>query len=256
MISKTAIIDPGAKLAADVIVGHYSVIGPEVEIGAGCEIGYHVVLEGPMKIGERNRIFHHAYVGGRPQDISYQGERSYVEIGNDNVIREYVTIHRGTNKQSCLTKIGDNNLIMAYAHIAHDCQIGNHCIIANAVNMAGHVVVDDYASLGGMVAIHQFVRIGRYSFVGGFTAITQDVLPFSLIAGERGTLRGVNKVGLQRRGFDAAQRGKIHKAMRYIMSPEVITSTAIEKILEDFGDDPDIAEIVNFIKSSARGITL
>ncbi|MBN1880175.1 acyl-ACP--UDP-N-acetylglucosamine O-acyltransferase [bacterium] len=256
MIAKTAIIDPGAKIAEDVTIGHYSIVGPEVEIGPGCEIGYHTVLEGPMKIGARNRIFHHAYVGGMPQDISFQGERSVVEIGDDNVIREYVTVHRGTMKQNCVTRIGNHNLIMAYAHIAHDCQIGNNCIIANAVNMAGHVIVEDFAALGGMVAIHQFVRIGKYSFIGGFTAITQDVLPFSLIAGERGTLRGVNKVGLQRRGFDAAQRGKIHKAMRYIMNREFLTSTAIEKILEDFGDDPDILEIVNFIRSSERGVTL
>ena len=256
VIEKTVIIDPGAKIAENVKISHYSVIGPEVEIGPGCEIGCHVVMEGPMKIGARNRIFHHAYVGGMPQDLSYQGERSYVEIGDDNTIREYVTVHRGTNKQNCMTKIGNNNLIMAYAHIAHDCQIGNHCIIANAVNMAGHVVIEDYASLGGMVGIHQFVRIGRFAFIGGFTAVAQDVMPFSLIAGERGTLRGVNKVGLQRRGFNAEQRGRIHKAMRYLMNRDMTTSTAIEKINEDFGDDPDIMEIIRFIRSSERGVAL
>jgi UDP-N-acetylglucosamine acyltransferase len=256
MIAKTAIIDPTANIASDVTIGHYTVIGPGVEIGSGCQIGNHVVLEGPMKIGQRNRIFHHSYLGGVPQDLSYQGEHSEVLIGDDNTIREYVTIHRGTSKQNCITRIGNHNLIMAYVHVAHDCTIGNHCILANAVNMAGHVTIEDHASLGGMVAVHQFVRIGMYSFIGGFTAITQDVLPYCLIAGERGRLRGVNKVGLQRKGFNAAQRGKIHKAMRYLMNSDFSTATAIDKIYEEFGDDPDINELIEFIKKSDRGISL
>jgi len=256
VIAPTAIIDTDAKLADDVQVGHYSVIGAGVEIGPGTVVGAHVVLEGPMKIGARNRIFPFAYLGGIPQDISFRGETSRVEIGDDNTIREYVTIHRGTEKQDCVTRIGNRNLIMGYVHIAHDCTIGNHCILANAVQMAGHVVMEDYASLGGMVAVHQFVKIGRYCFVGGFTPITQDVLPFSLVAGERARLRGVNKIGLQRKGFDVQQRGRIHKAMRYLMNPEMKTSTAVERIRNEFGDDPDIREIVDFVQSSSRGITL
>lgn len=256
MIAKTAIIDPAARVADDVKIGHFSVVGPDVEIGPGCEIGSHAILEGPMKIGKRNRIFHYAYVGGVPQDISYRGEKNFVEIGDDNIIREYVTIHRGTIKQDCVTRIGNNNFIMAYVHIAHDCIIGNHCVLANAVNMAGHVKIHDYASIGGMVAIHQFVRIGRFSFVGGFTAVTQDVLPFSLIAGERGSLRGINKIGLQRHGFDTEQRTKIHKAIRYLMNRDFSTPTALEKMKDEFGGDEDIKEVIDFVNTSERGITL
>lgn len=256
MIAPTAVIDSAATLADDVEVGHYSIIGPDVEIGPGTVVGAHVVLEGPMKIGARNRIFPFAYLGCIPQDLTFRGEVSRVEIGDDNTIREYVTIHRGTEKQDCVTRIGNHNLIMGYVHIAHDCTIGNHCILANAVQMAGHVVMEDYASLGGMVAVHQFVKIGRYCFVGGFTPVTQDILPFSLVAGERARLRGVNKVGLQRKGFDVQQRSKIHKAVRYLMNPELKTSTAVQRISDAFGDDPDIRELLAFIESSSRGITL
>lgn len=256
MIAKTAVIDPGARIAEGVSIGDYTIVGADVEIGPGCEIGSHVVLHGPMTIGANNRIFPFAFLGGEPQDISFENEISRVEIGDNNVIREYVTIHRGTNKQDCVTKIGSNNLIMGYVHIAHDCTIGNHCILANAVQMAGHVVMEDYASLGGMVAVHQFTRIGRYCFVGGFSPVTQDVMPYSLIAGERARLRGVNKIGLKRKGFSPAQRGKIHKTVRYIMNPEYNTSTAIEKILEEFGEEPEVMEIVDFIRESQRGITI
>lgn len=255
MIEKTAIIDPSAKLADNVKVGHYTIIGPDVEIGSGCEIGSHVVLEGPMTIGERNRIFHFAYIGGVPQDITYKGEKSRVEIGSDNIIREYVTIHRGTPKQDCLTRVGSHNLFMAYVHIAHDCIIGNHCILANAVNMGGHVEIDDYASIGGLVGIHQFVRIGRYSFIGGLSAVTRNVLPFSLIAGERASLRGTNLIGLRRCGFSTERRIKIDKAIRYFLSPETAPSTALEKIINEYPNDEDIKEIINFANSSKRGIT-
>ncbi|MBN1295325.1 acyl-ACP--UDP-N-acetylglucosamine O-acyltransferase [bacterium] len=256
MIAPTAIIDPSARIAEDVRIGHYSVIGPNVEIGPGCIIGHHVVLEGPMVLGARNRVFPFAFLGCIPQDLSFRGEDSRVEIGNDNTIREYVTIHRGTEKQNCVTRIGSNNLIMGYVHIAHDCTIGSHCILANAVQMAGHVVMEDFAALGGMVAVHQFVRIGRYCFVGGFTPVTQDVMPFSLIAGERARLRGVNKIGLQRKGFDVHQRSRIHKAFRYLMNPEFTVTSAVQQMRDEFGEDPDVEAIIAFIHNSERGVTL
>jgi len=256
VIAKTAVIHPSAKLADDVTVGEYTVIGADVEIGSECWIGSHVVLDGPMKIGSRNKIFPFAFLGGEPQDLTFKDEISRVEIGDDNTIREYVTIHRGTKKQDCVTRIGNNNLLMGYVHIAHDCTIGNHCILANAVQMAGHVVTEDYSALGGMVAVHQFVRIGRYCFVGGFTAVTQDVLPYSLIAGERAKLKGVNKIGLKRKGFDVSQRGRVHKVIRYLMNPEYNTKTSIERILNEIGDDDEILEIISFIKNSQRGVVI
>ncbi|MGB3976511.1 MAG: acyl-ACP--UDP-N-acetylglucosamine O-acyltransferase [bacterium] len=254
MIEKTVVIDPSAKIAEDVKIGHYSIVGPNVEIGPGCEIGSHVVLEGPLTIGKRNRIFHFAYIGGVPQDLSYKGEISRVEIGDDNTIREYVTIHRGTSKQNCLTRVGNHNLLMAYVHVAHDCIIGDHCILANAVNLGGHVEINDYASIGGMVGIHQFVRIGRYSFIGGLTAVTQNVLPFSMVVGERGSLRGTNITGLRRNGFNNERRSKIDKAIRYFLIPDIAPSTALEKMIDEFPDDEDILEIVDFARSSGRGI--
>ncbi|MCD4655364.1 acyl-ACP--UDP-N-acetylglucosamine O-acyltransferase [bacterium] len=256
MIAKTAVIHSEAKLAENVKVGEYTVIGADVEIGPECRIGPHVVLEGPMKIGSRNRIFPFAYLGCQPQDISYSGEVSRVEIGDDNTIREYATIHRGTKKQDCVTRVGNNNLIMGYVHIAHDCTIGNCCIISNAVQMAGHVVLEDYSSLGGMVAVHQFVRIGRYCFIGGFTPVTQDVLPYSLIAGDRARMRGVNKLGLKRKGFNIDQRSRVHKAIRYLMNPDYSTATALTKIMDEIGNEPEILEIVSFIKKSQRGILI
>ncbi len=255
MIAKTAIIDPNAKIEEGVKIGHYSIVGPGVEIGQGCEIGNHVTLEGPMKIGKNNRIFHHSYVGGTPQDLSYNNEKTWVTIGDNNIIREYVTIHRATDKQDKVTYVGNSNFIMAYVHIAHDCSIGDNCILANAINMAGHVTIEDYASIGGMVAIHQFVRIGRYSFVGGFTAVTQDVLPFSMIAGERAVLRGINKVGLQRWGFDGNARNKLQKVMRYLMTGEFSTPTAIDNLIKEYPDDPEVKAIIDFIGMSKRGIT-
>jgi UDP-N-acetylglucosamine acyltransferase len=256
VIEKTAIVDSKAKIAKNVKIGHYSIVGPDVEIGAGCEIGNHVTLEGPMKIGKDNRIFHYAYIGGTPQDLAYKNEKSFVEIGDNNIIREYVTIHRATAKQNRVTFVGNSNFIMAYVHIAHDCSIGSNCILANAINMAGHVTIEDYASIGGMVAIHQFVRIGRYSFVGGFTAVTQDVLPYSMIAGERGALKGINKIGLQRWGFDSNSRNKLQKVMRYLMNGEVGTSTAVDKLVNDYPEDQDVDAIIEFINKSKRGITL
>jgi UDP-N-acetylglucosamine acyltransferase len=202
-IHPTAIVDPQARLHSSVRVGPYAVIGVEVEIAEETEVGAHAVIEGPIRIGRRNRIFPHASVGLIPQDLKFKGERSEVVIGDDNRIREFVTIHRGTEGGGSITRLGSNNLIMAYSHIAHDCQIGDHCILGNAATLAGHVIIEDWAIVGAFSGVHQFCRIGRHAFIGGYTVITQDVLPFSSTVQERETrVFGVNLVGLRRRGFD------------------------------------------------------
>lgn len=256
MIEDTAIIHPDARLGENVTVGHYSVIGAGVTIGTDTIIGNHVVIDGPTSIGERNRITHHAVLGGAPQDLKYKGEPTRLEIGDDNTIREFTTIHRGSVGGGGVTRVGNRNLIMAYAHIAHDCRIGNDIVIANAVNMAGHVTIEDYVIIGGVCAIHQFVRIGRYAFIGGFTAVSQDVIPFGLMAGDRGSLRGINRVGLKRRGFDSERRKRLHKAVRFLLASDMNQKTALQKIRDEIGDDdPDIRELLEFIASSERGIS-
>ncbi len=254
MIAETAVIHSSAALAEGISIGHYSVIGEDVTIGKGTTIGSHVVIEGPTTIGERNTISHHAAIGGAPQDLKYRGEPTRLEIGDENTIREFTTLHRGSVDGGGVTRIGSRNLIMAYVHIAHDCRVGNDIVIANAVNMAGHVTINDFVIIGGICAIHQFVRIGRYAFIGGFTAVSQDVVPFGLMSGDRGSLRGTNKVGLKRRGFDPQRRQRIHTAVRYLINQDMNLKSAVSKIKEEFADDPDISELLTFIESSERGI--
>ncbi len=256
MIAQTAIIHPNARLEPDIDIGHYTIIGDGVEVGSGTSIGSHVVIDGPTVIGSGNSISHHAVLGGPPQDLKYKNEPTRLEIGNGNVIREFVTLHRGTADGGGITRIGNKNLIMAYAHIAHDCQIGNDIIIANAVNMAGHVHISDFVSIGGMCAIHQFVHIGRYAFVGGFTAVSQDIIPFGMVAGDRGRLRGINTVGLKRRGFDLQRRRDLHSAVRFLISSEMNVSHALEKIKDELTQSSDIDELISFIEKSQRGICL
>lgn len=256
MISPMAIVDSGARIGENVEIGHFTVIGPDVEIARNTRIGHHTVIEGPTRIGENNRIGHHVVMGTPPQDLKYQGEPTRLEIGDDNLIREFATLHRGTVGGHGVTRVGNRNMIMAYAHIAHDCRIGNEIVIANAVNMAGHVEIDDFAIIGGMSAIHQFVHIGRYAFVGGASAVAQDVVPYGLIAGTRGVLHGINTIGLRRRGFDQERRHALHTAIRYLLSSDFNQATAIERIKSEFQGNPDIDELMNFINSSERGILL
>src|SRR5713101_76015 len=201
-VHATAIIDLRADIHRSCKIGPYCVIGPDVEMGEDCELVSHVVIQGPSKIGSHNKFFPFASVGLPPQDVSYRGEPTRLEIGNHNVIREFVTINRGTAKGGGLTRIGDHNLIMAYTHIAHDCQIGSHIIMANAATLGGHVIVEDWANVGALCPIHHFVRIGTHSIIGGGTTVTRDVLPFSKTSAERGThAYGLNAIGLERRGF-------------------------------------------------------
>jgi UDP-N-acetylglucosamine acyltransferase len=231
------------------------VIGPEVELGADCRLASHVVIDGATKIGARNRFAPFTSIGTAPQDITYAGEPTRLEIGSHNEIREFVTINRGTVKGGGCTRVGDHNLIMAYTHIAHDCQIGSHVIMANAATLGGHVTVEDWATVGALCPVHHFVRIGTHAFVGGGTTVTRDVLPFSKTSAERGTRAyGLNAIGLERRGFTKERIKKIHHAYRLLLASKLNTSQALEKLKleKDLGDDVEM--LIRFIESSERGV--
>lgn len=254
-IHSTAIVDPKAKIHPSCKVGPYCVIGPDVELGKGCHLMSHVVMEGSTKIGINNRFFPFSSIGLAPQDISYAGERTRLEIGEHNEIREFVTINRGTAKGGSLTKIGDHNLIMAYTHIAHDCQIGSHIIMANAATLGGHVTVEDWANVGALCPVHHFVRIGTHSIVGGGTTVTRDVLPFSKTSAERGThAYGLNAIGLERRGFSKDRIKKLHHAYRLLLASKLNTSQAVVKMKAEADRGEDVDQLIRFIEASERGV--
>jgi UDP-N-acetylglucosamine acyltransferase len=251
----TAIVDSKAKIHQSCQIGPYCVIGPHVEVGADCRLVSHVALEGPSKIGAGNTIFPFSSIGLAPQDLSYKGEPTRLEIGDHNTIREFVTINRGTVKGGGLTKVGSHNLIMAYTHIAHDCDIGNHVIMANAATLGGHVTVEDWVTVGALCPVHQFVRIGTHSYVGGGTTITRDVLPFSKTAAERGThAYGLNAIGLERRGFSKDRIRKIHHAYRLLLASKLNTSQALEKLKAEPARGEDVDMLIRFIEASQRGV--
>lgn len=251
----TAIIHPEARLAPDVSVGPYAVIGPEVEIGPGCTIGVHAVVEGPLRMGARNRVFPHAALGLIPQDLKFHGERSEIIIGEENSFREFSTVHRGTAGGGGVTRIGSRNLVMAYAHIAHDCILGDAIILGNGATLAGHVVIEDHAIVGAFCGIHQFCRIGRHSFIGGYTVVTQDVLPFSRTVWEReAKVYGVNTVGLERRGFARERVERLQSAFRLLTQAKLNTSQALEQIRQTLDQNEDIEALVRFIETSERGV--
>jgi UDP-N-acetylglucosamine acyltransferase len=254
-IHPTAIVDPKSKVHPSCMIGPYSVIGPEVELGEGCQLVSHVAIGGPTKIGLDNGFFPFTSIGMVPQDIGYAGEPTRLEIGDHNEIREFATINRGTVKGGGCTRVGDHNLIMAYTHIAHDCQIGSHIIMANAATLGGHVTVEDWATVGALCPVHHFVRIGTHAFIGGGTTVTRDVLPFSKTSAERGTRAyGLNAVGLERRGFTKERIRRIHHAYRVLLTSKLNTSQALEKLRaeQDRGDDVDM--LIRFIETSERGI--
>jgi UDP-N-acetylglucosamine acyltransferase len=254
-IHSTAIVDPKAKIHPSCKVGPYCVIGPDVELGKGCHLMSHVVMEGSTKIGVSNRFFPFSSIGLAPQDITYAGERTRLEIGEHNEIREFVTINRGTAKGGSLTKIGDHNLIMAYTHIAHDCQIGSHIIMANAATLGGHVTVEDWANVGALCPVHHFVRIGTHSIIGGGTTVTRDVLPFSKTSAERGThAYGLNAVGLERRGFTKDRIKKLHHAYRLLLASKLNTSQALAKMKSEADRGEDVDLLIRFIEASERGV--
>jgi UDP-N-acetylglucosamine acyltransferase len=254
-IHATAVVHPKAELGADVVVGPYAVIGPDVVVGDGTWIGAHAVLEGRTRIGRRNRIFHGAVLGAVPQDLKYRGETTFLRLGDDNTIREYATLHLACIEGEA-TVVGDRCLIMAYAHVAHNCRIGSGVILANAVNLAGHVHVHDFATIGGVTPVHQFVRIGAYAFVGGGSRVPKDVAPFVKAAGNPLELAGINAVGLERHGFDEDRRAQLKRAYRILFRTGLNVTQAVAALRREFDpSDEDIQTLVRFVESSERGIT-
>ena len=254
MIHATAQIDPGAKLGANIGVGAYSVIGPDVEIGDGTQIAAHVVIQGPTRIGRNNRIASFAAIGGDPQDKKYHGERGELVIGDDNLIREFVTINRGTGDGGGVTRIGDGNWIMAYVHIAHDCIVGNHTVFSNNATLAGHVEVGDFAILSGFSGVHQFCRVGAHAFVGMNCMVNGDVPPFVMMAADYGRPRGINAEGLKRRGFSPEALMALKRAYRVLYKSGLMLEEARQKLEEEAKAHAEIQPILDFLAVSKRGI--
>jgi UDP-N-acetylglucosamine acyltransferase len=252
-VHPSAIVAPGAVVPESCTIGPYSTIGPEVVLGEECMLVSHVVLDGRLHIGARNHIYPFTSIGVAPQDLKYGGEPTETDIGDNNTIRECVTISRGTLKGGGITRIGSDNLLMAYVHIGHDSLVGSHCILANAATLAGHVIIEDYASVGAFSPVHQFCTVGQYAFIGGGTIVTQDVLPFSLTSSKRENRAfGINKVGLTRRGFSPERLSTLQKAFRLLLASRLNTSQAVEKIRELEGED--VRVVADFIERSQRGI--
>ncbi|HEX7349368.1 MAG TPA: acyl-ACP--UDP-N-acetylglucosamine O-acyltransferase [Rhodanobacteraceae bacterium] len=253
-IHPTAIVDPGARLAPDVSVGPYSVVGADVEISAGCAVAPHALIQGPTRIGRNNRIGAFTSIGGDPQDKKYAGERSELVIGDGNTIHEFVTINRGTADGGGATRIGADNWIMAYVHIAHDCQVGSHTIFANNATLAGHVEVGDWVVLGGFAGVHQFCKIGAHAFAAMYAAINRDVPPFIYVAGQFAVPRGVNAEGLKRRGFDAAQITAIKRAYRTLYMSHKTLEDARIALAEQAAHSEDVRALLEFISHSERSL--
>jgi UDP-N-acetylglucosamine acyltransferase len=255
-VDPTARVAAGAELAAGVRVGPFCIVGPQVKLGPGTVLDSHVVIDGDTVLGAGNRLYPFCSVGLAPQDLKYVGEPSRVVIGDRNSIREGVTIHRGTRGGGGVTWIGSENLLMAYAHVAHDCVVGNHAILGNMATLAGHVDIADWASVGAFSGVHQFCRVGVHAFVGGYTVATKDVLPYSKTVGNRARIYGVNTVGLTRRGFTAETIALIRRAYRTLLQSGLNTSQAVERLEAEGGDSNEIRTITDFIRSSKRGVIL
>jgi UDP-N-acetylglucosamine acyltransferase len=254
-IHPTAIVDPLAEIPDSCSIGPYCSVGPKVSMGDHCELISHVTVQGPSKIGSHNRFFPFSSVGLGPQDISYKGEPTQLEIGDHNTIREFVTINRGTVKGGGITRIGNHTLIMAYAHVAHDCFIGDKVILANAATLGGHVTVEEWAVVGALCPVHQFVRIGAHSYIGGGTTITKDVLPFSKTVAARDThAYGLNAIGLERRGYSKERIRKIHHAFKTLLASKLNTTQALEKLKSEADRGEDVEMLIRFIEQSERGV--
>lgn len=254
-IHPTAIIDPTAHVPPSCRIGPYCVIGADVSLGENCELISHVTIFGPATIGANNRFFPGCSIGGEPQDTSYKGEKTTIVIGDHNVIRECVTLNRGTVKGGGTTRIGSYTLIMAYSHVGHDSVIGDHAMLVNGATLAGHVTVEEWAVVGALCPVHQFVRIGAHAYIGGGTTITQDVLPFALVSAARNNRTyGMNKVGLERRGFSRERIKKIHHAYHVLLSSKLNTSQALEKLRSEGTKSKDVELLLRFIESSERGV--
>jgi UDP-N-acetylglucosamine acyltransferase len=255
-IDATARVAPGARLGPGARVGPYSVVGPQVAIGEGTVLDSHVVIQGPTVLGRHNHLYPFTSVGLAPQDLKYRGEASRLEIGDRNIIREFVTIHRGTTGGGGVTRIGSDNLFQAHAHVAHDCRVGDHTIFGHGSVLAGHVDVMDYATIGAYSGVHQFCRIGVHAFVGGFTVATKDVLPYSKTVGNRARIYGINRVGLERRKLTPEAIAAIRQAYRVLLQSRLNTSEAVARLEAEGPFTPEVRVITEFIRSSTRGVIL
>lgn len=254
LISSTAIIHPSAKIGRQVKIGHYSIIGEHVEIGDHCDIGHHVVLQGPTKLGKNNKIFQFASIGADTQDKKYHGEHTVLEVGDNNLFREFTTINRGSVDGGGITKIGHNNWFMAYVHVAHDCRVGNQTIFSNNASLAGHVVVDDYVRLSGFSGAHQFCQIGAYSILGKGSLISKDVPPYMMVAGAEPAMAGLNTVGLKRAGFTDDDMTALKQAYKIIYRQNNTLKEAIEQLAPIAANNPHVINLINFLNRATRGI--
>lgn len=254
-VHATAIVHPEAKLHPSVEVGPYAVIGPRVKIGAGTTVGPHAVIENDTTIGEKNRIFSHAVVGALPQDLKYAGEQTRLVIGDENMIREFATLHIGTQGGGGITRIGNKNLFMSYSHVAHDCVVGNGNVLANSVALAGHVEITDFVILGGLSAVHQFTRIGKHAFIAGGSMVAMDVPPYCTAQGDRAELAGLNTVGLSRHGYTDDQIGRIKDAYRILFRSKLGLNEAVSRLKAEHGGHTEIDHLLEFVASSKRGLT-
>lgn len=253
-IHPAAIVHPGARIAESAEIGPYSIVGAEVSIGARTRVMAHVFMDGRLEIGEDNVFFPYSTVGVASQDLKYHGEASETRIGNRNQIREFVTIHRGTEAGGMVTSVGDDNLLMAYTHLAHDTRVGNHTVISHAATLGGHVTVDDWAIVGASSGVHQFCRIGRHAFIGGYSVITQDVLPFSnTVTAREAKIFGANATGLKRRGFSPEAVDSLHKAFRLLTHSGLNTTQALERITAAIEPSAELTELIDFIRTAERG---
>jgi len=253
-IHPTAIVSSKAHLASNVKIGPYSVIGDDVVLHSDVTVGSHVVIEGPCEIGSGSHLFPFACVGQVPQDLKFAGETSRLTIGERNVIREYVTMHRGTAGGGGLTSIGNDNLFMAQAHVAHDCHVGSHCIFANGASLAGHVDIADYVTLGANSGVHQFCRVGAYAFVGAHSVVVKDAMPYARTVGNHARCYGPNSLGLRRKGFSDQSITSIHHAFHLLLSSKLNTTQALERIKAEMPDSPETKYLVEFIEGARRGV--
>jgi UDP-N-acetylglucosamine acyltransferase len=253
-IHPTAIVDKKAKLADDIEVGPYAIIGPNAEIAKGAVIGSRVTIEGYTAIGERTRIFTGAVIGSAPQDLKYKGQKSFLKIGKNNTIREYVTMNLGT-EEGTFTSIGDGNLFMAYSHVAHNCRVGDNCVIANAGTLAGHVTLEDRVVLGGFAGVHQFVRVGKMAIVGGCSKVVQDIPPFSTCDGNPARVYGLNLIGVKRAGMSGKAQAELKKAFRILFHSGLVLKNSIRKVKKEVELIEEVKYLLNFLKDSERGIS-
>jgi UDP-N-acetylglucosamine acyltransferase len=254
-IHPTAVVSPNARIGEDCFIGPYSIVGDEVELGNGVRLESHCVVDGRTSIGSETQVFPFVSIGLASQDLKYNGEPSETKIGQRNKIREFVTIHRGTAGGGMLTSVGDDCLIMAQAHVAHDCLVGDGVIMANAATLAGHVVIGDRANIGAYSGVHQFCRVGKEAYIGGYSVVVKDALPFALTVGNHARCYGLNITGMKRRGYSRAAIDSLHHAFHLLLSAKLNTTQALDKINEEISDSLEVSELVSFIKDSSRGVT-